>query len=188
SMAGFDPESGVACMAGFAGARRPHPGRHTTTPAVFRYPLAVSLRTPVASSMRRKDHPSFPRAITCCFFSSLKTLLMPREPIRASLGGNVPGFLMAGFQVTLYGRFWVTAEAWPCFLFLFQSSSTLNGYGNHSFHRSRPSNLVPQRSEHFRHPILDITLSETWIHLTPALRLRIRAQVRDLSDYRPLGV
>jgi hypothetical protein len=29
-------------MAGFAGARRPHPGRHTATPAAFRYPLAVS--------------------------------------------------------------------------------------------------------------------------------------------------
>jgi hypothetical protein len=36
TMAGFGPESGVTCMAGFAGARRPHPGRHTTTPAVFR--------------------------------------------------------------------------------------------------------------------------------------------------------
>src|SRR5215468_467392 len=97
-------------MAGFAGARRPHPGKHTATPAAFKYPLAVSLRTPVASSMRRKDHPSFPNAITCCFFSSLKTLLMPREPIRAPLGVNVPGFAMAGFQVTLYGRIWVTAE------------------------------------------------------------------------------
>src|ERR1700745_1054766 len=98
-------------MAGFAGARRPHPGKHTTTPAAFKYPLAVSLRTPVASSMRRKDHPSFPNAITCCFFFSLKTLLMPREPIRALLGVNVPGFAMAGFQVTLHGRIWVTAEA-----------------------------------------------------------------------------
>jgi len=57
-------KSGVTCMAGFAGARRPDPGRNTATPAAFRYPLAVSLRTPVASSMRRKDHPS---AITCCF-------------------------------------------------------------------------------------------------------------------------
>src|SRR5215471_7060521 len=111
TMAGFAPESGVTCMAGFAGARRPHPGRHTATPAVFRYPLAVSLRTPVAPSMRRKDHPSFPRAITCCFFSSLKTLLMPSEPIRALLGVNVPGFPMAGFQLTLYGRIWVTPEA-----------------------------------------------------------------------------
>jgi hypothetical protein len=35
---------------------------------------------------------------------------MPREPIRAPLGVNVPGSAMAGFQPTLYGRFWVTAE------------------------------------------------------------------------------
>ena len=113
TMAGFAPESGVTCMAGFAGARCPHPGGHTDTPAVFRYALAVSLRTPVSSSMRRKDHPSFPSAITCCFFSSLKTLLMPGEPISAPLGVNVPGFPMAGFQVTLYGRIWVTPEvAW----------------------------------------------------------------------------
>jgi hypothetical protein len=96
SMAGFGG-SVVIPMAGFAGARRPHPGRHTTTPAAFRYPLAVSLRTPVASSMRRKDHPSFPSAITCCLCSSLKTLLMPREPIRAPIGVNVPSFC--------YGRF-----------------------------------------------------------------------------------
>ena len=102
-------KSGVT-MAGFAGVRRPHPGRHTTTPAVFRYPLAVSLRTPVASSMRRRDHPSFPSAITCCFLSLLKTLLMPREPIKAPSGVNVPGFPMAGFQLTLYGRIWVTPE------------------------------------------------------------------------------
>src|SRR5215468_7002406 len=103
-------KSVVTPMAGFAGVRRPHPGRHTTTPAVLRYALAVSLRTPVTSSMRRKDHPSFPSAITCCFFSSLKTLLMPREPIRAPLGVNVPDFAMAGFQLTLYGRIWVTPE------------------------------------------------------------------------------
>jgi len=35
---------------------------------------------------------------------------MPSEPIRAPLGVNVPGFAMAGFQVTLHGRIWVTAE------------------------------------------------------------------------------
>src|SRR5207302_9772218 len=61
--------------------------------------------------MRRKGHPSFPSAMTCCFFSSLKTLLMPKEPIRAPLGVNVPGFPMAGFQLTLHGRIWVTPEA-----------------------------------------------------------------------------
>jgi hypothetical protein len=39
---------------------------------------------------------------------------MPREPIRAPLGVNVPGFAMAGFQVTLHGRIWVTAEVDRC--------------------------------------------------------------------------
>ena len=60
--------------------------------------------------MRRNGHPSFPSAMTCCFFSSLKTLLMPKEPIRAPLGVNVPGLTMAGFQLTLHGRIWVTPE------------------------------------------------------------------------------
>src|ERR1700756_3325163 len=61
--------------------------------------------------MRRRDHPSLPSAITCFFLSVLKTLLIPSEPIRALSGVNVPGFPMAGFQVTLYGRIWVTPEA-----------------------------------------------------------------------------
>src|SRR5262249_2193314 len=61
--------------------------------------------------MRRNGHPSFPSAITCCFFSSLKTLLMPREPIKALLAVNVLGSALAGFQVTLFGRIWVTPEA-----------------------------------------------------------------------------
>ena len=30
--------------------------------------------------MRRKGHPTFPSAMSCCFFSLLKTLLMAREP------------------------------------------------------------------------------------------------------------
>ncbi len=50
-------------------------------------------------------------AITCCFFASLKTLLIstkatcltPKSTSRAS-------FSLAGFQVTLIGRFWVTPE------------------------------------------------------------------------------
>ena len=61
-------------------------------------------------SIRRSDHPSRPSARTCCFFSSLKTLLMPTEPTRAPVGVNVPGFPMAGFQLTLHGRIWVTPE------------------------------------------------------------------------------
>src|ERR1700728_3482139 len=63
--------------------------------------------------MRRSGHPSRPRAITCCFFASFKTLLIstkatcltPKSTSRAS-------FSLAGFQVTLIGRFWVTPEAY----------------------------------------------------------------------------
>ena|SRR5437867_4380725 len=35
---------------------------------------------------------------------------MPKEPIRAPLGVNVPGLTMAGFQLTLHGRIWVIPE------------------------------------------------------------------------------
>lgn len=52
--------------------------------------------------MRHTDHPSFPSVMTCCFFRSLKTLLMPREPIRVLLRVNVLGFSC--------GRFWVTPD------------------------------------------------------------------------------
>lgn len=60
--------------------------------------------------MRRKGHPSFPSAMTCCFYSSLKTLLMPTEPIGPLVGVNVRALSLAGFQLTIIGRFWVTAE------------------------------------------------------------------------------
>ena len=43
-------------------------------------------------------------------FPFYRTLLMPKEPIRAPHGVNVPGFPMAGFQLTLHGRIWVTPE------------------------------------------------------------------------------
>jgi len=91
-------------MAGFAGARRPHPGRHTTTPADFRYALAVSLRTPVACSMRRKGHPSFPRAMTCCFFSSLKNIAHAEGAYKGSSRSQCPG--------PYYGRF-SADPTWP---------------------------------------------------------------------------
>ena len=35
---------------------------------------------------------------------------MPKEPIRAPRGVNVPGLTMAGFQLTLHGRIWVIPE------------------------------------------------------------------------------
>src|SRR5271157_893343 len=74
------PKSVDTSLAGFAGGRRPHdPGGRTATPAAFRYVPAVSRRTPVACSMRRSGQPSRPSAITCCRFSSLKTLLTMTE-------------------------------------------------------------------------------------------------------------
>ncbi len=67
-----------AVVAGFGGHTPGRPPRpRTAIPAAFRYALAVSRRTPVACSMRRSDHPSRPSASTCCFLSSLKTLLIP---------------------------------------------------------------------------------------------------------------
>jgi len=82
----------------------------TAIPAAFRYWLAVSRRMRVTCWMRRSGHPSRPRAKTCCFFSSFKTLLMPRR-LQAPAGVNVPGlFSLAAFQVITIGRFWVIAE------------------------------------------------------------------------------
>jgi hypothetical protein len=52
--------------------------------------------------MRRKGHPSFPSAMTCCFFSSLKTLLMLTEAICPLVRVNVPDLIV--------GRFWVIPE------------------------------------------------------------------------------
>ena len=61
--------------------------------------------------MRRSGHPSRPRAITCCFFSSLKTLLIPTKATALRRNQRPrASFSLAGFQVTLIGRFWVTAE------------------------------------------------------------------------------
>ena len=57
----------------------PRAGWPTATAAAFRYALAVSRRTPVSCSIRRKDQPRRPNAITCCCFSSRKTLLMPTK-------------------------------------------------------------------------------------------------------------
>ncbi len=47
-------------------------------------------------------HQSFPSAMTCCFFSSLKTMPMPREPIDALLGVNGPGIIVGWFSDDLH--------------------------------------------------------------------------------------
>src|SRR5712692_351878 len=50
--------------------------------------------------------------MTCCFFSSLKTLLTVTEDSVLTSAFNVldDDLQLAGFQVTLTGRFWVTPE------------------------------------------------------------------------------
>src|SRR5258705_1583675 len=87
SLAGFGSgrfsESVIASLAGFG---RPHrPGARTATPAALKYAPAVSRRTPVASSIRRKLQPRRPNTSTCFCFSSLKTLaiLGAADQIRA---------------------------------------------------------------------------------------------------------
>src|SRR5437660_4296500 len=79
-VAGFGGSGSVdtpAVVAGFGGHTTGRPPRpRTPIPAAFRYALAVSLRTAVSCSIRRSDQPSRPSARTCCFLSSLKTLLI----------------------------------------------------------------------------------------------------------------
>ena len=72
----------------------------------------VSRRMCTARSIRRSAHPRRPNAITCCLFSSFKTLLTLTERVPLSVGFNVPsdGLSLAGFQVIMYGRFWVITE------------------------------------------------------------------------------
>ena len=73
----------------------------------------VSRRTRVVSWIFRRDHPSRPKALICCFFSSFKTFAMLREATYPPAAVNVldvSSESMAAFQVFLYGRFWVFTE------------------------------------------------------------------------------
>jgi hypothetical protein len=49
----------------------------------------VSQRTRVASWIFRRDRPSRPKAMICCFFSSFKTFAMLREATYPSAAVNV---------------------------------------------------------------------------------------------------
>lgn len=61
--------------------------------------------------MRRSDHPSRPSAMICCCFVSSKTLLMPVTELAFRPGVNVSiATGMAGFQLSINGRFWVSTE------------------------------------------------------------------------------
>jgi len=95
-------------VAGFGGHTSGRPPRtRTATLAALRQALAVSRRTPVASSIRRSDQPSRPSARTCCLFSSPKTLAIPAvdHAPPAFVNVSVRLLLVAGFQVSLNGRF-----------------------------------------------------------------------------------
>ena len=63
--------------------------------------------------MRRSDHPSRPSATIWCCLSSPKTLLMPAREHAFLAGVNVSDRYsrMAGFQLSINGRFWVSTEA-----------------------------------------------------------------------------
>jgi hypothetical protein len=113
-LAGFAAPESVdtpLAVAGFAGGPTPG-GRRTGMPAALQYPLDVSRRTPVAASIFLSDHPSRPRARTCCLFSSLKTLAIPATDHSVHRLVNVSAHYirLAGFEVSAPGRFWVSPE------------------------------------------------------------------------------
>jgi hypothetical protein len=96
----------------FAEACAPTSRRHAVPlPADRKYPPAVSRRTPVACSIRRRDQPSRPSAITCSCFVLSKTLPMPTEAKFPRRSSCLRSFSMAGFELTLYGRIWVTPKS-----------------------------------------------------------------------------
>jgi hypothetical protein len=121
------PESVVtsAPLAGFAASGRwsphwpvlpPWPDSGPSRPAAYGNPRGLQIsgsRFPADAGRllnRRSAQPSRPSAITCCFFSSFKTLLTLTEPIPPLEFNVLTAFSLAGFQVTTIGRFWVTAE------------------------------------------------------------------------------
>ena len=65
-------------LARFARSRRPRGGLNST-PAPFKQEEFVSRQMPDSRSIRRSDHPRRPKAMTRCFFSSLRTLLTRTE-------------------------------------------------------------------------------------------------------------
>ena len=94
-------ESVITSLAGFAGGCRPQlPGGRKAIPAAFRYPAAVSRRTPVVRWIRRSDQPKRPKAMTCCFFSSFKTLLTSTEDtvLTSESTSWVVGFIVGRFS------------------------------------------------------------------------------------------
>src|ERR1035438_9616380 len=117
-----NPTSGEFWAAHFYGtgvlraSGRPWEQEHRERSTLADLPVPIRSRTRLRvvcfNWIRRSDHRSHPSAKTCCFFSSLKTLAMPRK------GTGLPSDSMsrvrlplAGFQVIMLGRFCVIAEA-----------------------------------------------------------------------------
>ena len=93
-------ESAITSLAGFANHCRPQlPGGRRAIPAAFKYSVAVPRRTPVVRWIRRSDHPNRPKAMTCCFFSSFKTLLTSTE----------------GIVLSSESTSWMMVYRWPVF-------------------------------------------------------------------------
>ena len=116
----------------------------------------VSRRTRVASWIFRRDHPSRPEAMICCFFSSFKTFAMLREATYPPAAVNVldvSSESMAAFQVFTYGRFWVfTEETGPSGVDL----RTVQQWLGHSDMESTMRYLKPSRSQRVRAKVNEI--------------------------------
>src|ERR1700745_4449650 len=91
----------------------------------------VSRRTRVVSWIFRRDHPSRPKAMICCFCSSFKPFAMSREATDPPAAVNVldvSSESMAAFQVFLYGRFWVFTEGIVCLCLNVADATRDTGY------------------------------------------------------------
>src|SRR5262245_59063989 len=68
---------------------------------------------PVSRSMRRSGHPNRPSARTCCCRDVPKTCPMATEEHKLPVAVNVSvdgAQEMAGFEVSINGRFWASTE------------------------------------------------------------------------------
>ena len=93
------------------------PRPRTGIPAALRYPLTVSRRTPVACRIRSSVHPSRPSAQNLLLFVSSKTLLIPAKDYTSTAPSTSrPRQLIAGFEVSINCRFWVSTEACNVFV------------------------------------------------------------------------
>jgi len=118
-LAGFaasDPVVTPFPLAGFAGGRRPHaPGGRTPDPGRFQVGSG-GLPTHPGLLLDAPQGPSQPaQGYDLLFFASLKTLLIPTKATALRRNQRPrASFPLAGFEVTLIGRFWVTPEGDAC--------------------------------------------------------------------------